>query len=68
MGRVDETGGGGSDSVRESSIGSSVGVASIASIEESRVSISFTLAIVVTIGSIGVSSIGIRSIALGGEV
>ena len=52
----------------ESSIGSSVGVASIASIEESRVSISFTLAIVVTIGSIGVSSIGIRSIALGGEV
>merc|ERR1719320_708967 len=68
VGRVDESGGGGSDCVGESSIGSSIWVASIASIEESRVSLSFTLAIVVTIGSIRVSSIGIRSIALGGEV
>ena len=68
MGRVNESGGGGSDGVGESSIGSSIGVASIASIEESRVSLSFTLGIVVTIGSIRVSSIGIRSKALGGEV
>merc|ERR1719213_425164 len=65
VGRVDESGGGGDDAM--GSIGSSIGAASIASIERSGVSLSLTLTIVVTVG-IRVSSIGVRSIALGGEV
>merc|ERR1719370_2227113 len=68
VGRVDKSGGGGSDGVGGSSIGGSIGVSSISSVEESRVSLSFTLAIVVSIGSIRVSSITIRSKALGGGI
>merc|ERR1740131_298682 len=62
MGRVDECGGG-SNSVGESSIGSGIGVSSIASVQESRVSISITLAIVVS-----VVSTEVRSISLGGGI
>merc|ERR1719431_48939 len=49
VGRVDESSGGGCDSMGVSSIGGSIGVSSISSVEESRVSLSlsFTLAIVV---------------------
>merc|ERR1719499_2412717 len=68
VGRVDESSVGGGDTVGVSSIGSSIGVSSIASVEESRVSLSFTLAIVVSVGSIRVSSITVRSIALGGGI
>merc|ERR1719184_540435 len=46
----------------------SIRVRSISSIEESRVSLGFTLAIVVSVGSIRVRSISIRSIALGGGI
>merc|ERR1719244_2494934 len=67
VGRVDKSGGGG-DGVGVSSIGGSIGVSSISSVEESRVSLSFTLAIVVSIGSIRGSSITIRSKALGGGI
>merc|ERR1719244_607625 len=66
VGREDKSGGGG-DGVGVSSIGGSIRVSSISSVQESRVSLSFTLAIVV---SVRVSSItiSIRSIALGGGI
>merc|ERR1712038_1996816 len=68
VGRVDKSSGGGGDGVGVSSIGGSIRVSSISSVEESRVSLSFTLAIVVSVGSIRVSSITIRSKSLGDGV
>merc|ERR1719187_3115420 len=60
MGRVDIASSGSSHGVGESTIDGSVRVASIASVQESRVSLSLTLAKVVS-----VVTISIRSIALG---
>merc|ERR1719187_213902 len=60
MGRVDIASSGGGHSVGESTVDRSVRVASIASVQESRVSLSLTLTKVVS-----VVAISIRSIALG---
>ena len=64
MGGVDESGRGGGNSVGESTIDRGVWVASISSIQESRVSLSLTLAIVVTSIAIAV----VRSKSLSGGV
>merc|ERR1719187_1954873 len=60
MGRVDIASSGSSHGVGESTVDGSIRVASIASVQESRVSLSITLTIVVS-----VVTISIRSIALG---
>ena len=64
MGGVDESSRGGGDSMGESTIGRGVWVSSISSIQESRVSLSLTLAIVVTSIAIAV----VRSKALSSGV
>ena len=64
MGGVDESSRGGGNSVGESTIDRGVWVASISSIQESRVSLSLTLAIVVTSIAIAV----VRSKSLSGGV
>merc|ERR1712128_166466 len=64
MGRVDESSRGGGNGMRESTIDGGVWVSSISSIEKSRVSLSLTLAIVVSSIAIAV----VRSKALSGGV
>merc|ERR1719187_2841156 len=62
MGRVDIASSGGSHSVGESTVDGSVRVASIASVQESRVSLSLSLTLAKVVS---VVTISIRSIALG---
>ena len=67
VGRVDKPGGGGGNSMGESTIDGGIRVASISSIQESGVSLSITLAIVSKV-SITITKMSIRSISLGGGI